>query len=89
MTQDEMEQMLAALGRFATEQQALNRQLSQVVIAQQALNAQMVEQTGLLALSLGRIETRLGSIETRLTSIDDTIKGLLSGRRTNGGTHSA
>lgn len=82
MTQDEMEQMLQALGRFATEQQALNRQLSQVVIAQQALNAQMVEQTGLLALSLGRIETRL-------QSMDETLKGLLPQRRTNGGTQSA
>lgn len=89
MTQDEMEQMLQALGRFATEQQALNRQLSQVAVAQQALNAQMVEQTGLLALSLSRIETRLGSMETRLTSIDDTIKGLVPQRRTNGGTQSA
>jgi flagellar capping protein FliD len=82
MTQDEMEQMLQALGRFATEQQALNRQLSQVAVAQQALNAQMVEQTGLLTLSLSRIEARL-------QSMDDTLNGLLPQRRTNGGTHSA
>jgi hypothetical protein len=82
MTQDEIEQMLQALGRFATEQQALTRQLSQVAIAQQALNAQMVEQTGLLTLSLSRIETRL-------QSMDETLKGLLPQRRTNGGTQSA
>jgi flagellar capping protein FliD len=82
MTQDEMEQMLQALGRFATEQQALNRQLSQVGIAQQALNAQMVEQTGLLTRALSRIEARLQSME-------ETLKGLLPQRRTNGGTQNA
>lgn len=75
MTQDEMERMLQALGTATT-------QLTQLAVAQQAFNAQMVEQTGLLTLSLGRIEARL-------ESMDATLKGLLPQRRTNGGTQSA
>ena len=75
MTQDEMEQMMQALGGVVT-------QLTQVAIAQQAFNAQVVAQTGALTMSLGRIETRLQSME-------NTLKGLLPQRRTNGGTQSA
>lgn len=63
MTPEEIEHMLA--------------QLTQLAIAHQAFNAQMVAQTGLLTLSLGRIEARL-------QSMDETLKGLLPQRRTNG-----
>jgi hypothetical protein len=77
-----MEQMLQALGGFATRQQQLNEQFGQLAIAQQAFNAQVVAQTGQLTLSLGRIEARL-------QSMDETLKGLLPQRRTNGGTQSA
>ena len=75
MTQDEMETMLQALGTATT-------QLTQVAIAQQAFNAQVVAQTGQLTLSLGRIETRLQSME-------QTLKGLLPQRRQNGGAQNA
>jgi hypothetical protein len=75
MTQDEMEQMFQALGSATI-------QLTQVAIAQQAFNAQMVEQTGLLTRALSRIEARL-------QSMDETLKGLLPQRRTNGGTQNA
>jgi hypothetical protein len=42
----------------------------------------MVEQTGLLTRALSRIEARLQSME-------ETLKGLLPQRRTNGGTQNA
>lgn len=75
MTQDEMETMLQAIGTATT-------QLTQVAIAQQAFNAQVVAQTGQLTMSLGRIESRLQSME-------NTLKGLVPQRRTNGGTQNA
>lgn len=79
MTQDEMEQMLQALGAAATQHHRLGEQLTQLALAQQAFNAQVVAQTGQLTISLSRIETRLLSME-------NTLKGLLPQRRANGGT---
>jgi hypothetical protein len=57
-------------------------QLTQLAVMQQAFNAQQVSINTQLVASLSRIEARL-------QSMDETLKGLLPQRRTNGGTQSA
>jgi hypothetical protein len=59
MTQDEIEQMLQALGRFATEQQQINQQFTAFAVQQQELNTRMVTAIERLEITLQAIKDML------------------------------
>jgi hypothetical protein len=59
MTQDEMEQMLQALGQFAVEQQAINRQ-------QQEFNRQQLQLNERMVTAIERLEITLQAIKDML-----------------------
>jgi hypothetical protein len=59
MTQDEMEQMLQALGQVAIEQQAFNRQ-------QQEFNRQQVQLNDRMVTAIERLEITLQAIKDML-----------------------
>jgi hypothetical protein len=59
MTQDEMEQLLQALGQFATEQQAINRQ-------QQEFNRQQLQLNERIVTAIERLDITMQAIKNML-----------------------
>ena len=74
MTQDEMEQMLTALGGFAQQQQQMNEQFTAFAAEQQRINTQFLafatQQTQLNERVTGAIER----LEITLQAIKDMLE---------------